>query len=323
MNVQDKNNTLFSKIKSRNKSNLNLSLKKKYISFGENNNQSSLINNTKNLKNLTPYEDNKSTKIYTNSNFTKSNLALFQIRNFSNTNSNKHKKSKFSQKNEGTEMSKNFLEYDKNINFLKLEFNKKMPNNNTIKYIKKEENDMKDKICLLPKNFSVKNFSLKTSKIFDYLGLNKDNKFFILEQDLLKYKKKENIFNRNKTLNRAKSVSNLNNIKKIEEIYPTIFNIEGKKNRKILQKLELEDKRKKKNEKRSSIYFSHNFNLKRKMLLEKSKAEEEYNKIDITKIAQRRKLLLLLSKIYQKDIFHLRKKNSFVFHLDLPLYNFF
>ena len=329
MNIRNINYKLFTNIRSRNKSKPNFSLKKSH-NYSFNNpkiHHSQVINNYKNFKNLNSYDALKSTNIYSDNNFTKVNfntMNFFKLNRYDNKNilksaHGRDKNTKLSLQNEGTEITKKFLGYDKKINFIKE--NSKKINYNFIKY-KKDENDMKDKLCLLPRNFSVRNFNLKASKVIKYLDLNKDNKFFIYNSDFSKNKKEKNLFNKNKILPRAKSVLNLNKIKEIEDIYPAVLNIEGHKNFKILNDLELESKRKRKNERHNSIYYIQNFNLRKKMVQEKNTAEEYY-KANISNMTYRRQLLLLYTKIYQKALAHLRKKNSFKFHLDLPLYNLF
>ena len=59
------------------------------------------------------------------------------------------------------------------------------------------------------------------------------------------------------------------------------------------------------------------------MIRERNKAEEENNKINLSNMAYRRQLLLSRVKFIKKDLNHLKRKNSFKFHLELPLYNFF
>ena len=113
-----------------------------------------------------------------------------------------------------------------------------------------------------------------------------------------------------------------NRYDKIKKIYPTVLNIEGQRNRKILYELNDENKKKKKNKKSNCVYYRHHFNLQKRMFREKSKAEE-CSKANISDLAYKSQLLILSMKMYQRAIHQLQKKNSLRFNLDLPLYNMF
>ena len=59
------------------------------------------------------------------------------------------------------------------------------------------------------------------------------------------------------------------------------------------------------------------------MIKRRNKAEEENYKINLSDMNYRRQLLLSKVKMFKKDLNHLKRKNSYKFHLELPLYNFF
>ena len=101
-----------------------------------------------------------------------------------------------------------------------------------------------------------------------------------------------------------------------------MLNIEGQRNRKILNEINDEKKKKKKNDKPNCIYYRHHFNLQKRMFREKNKAEE-WAKVNLSDLAYKSQLLILSMKIYQRAIHQLEKKNSLKFNLDLPLYNLF
>jgi hypothetical protein len=62
--------------------------------------------------------------------------------------------------------------------------------------IKRKKNNLEldseesDKLCILPDYFNVKNFTLKTSKVVDYLNLNENNNFFLFNKNIRKLKNK-------------------------------------------------------------------------------------------------------------------------------------
>ena len=192
-------------------------------------------------------------------------------------------------------------------------------NKNKIDLIKEEGG----KFCLLPNYFKVKNFSLKTFEIMNYLNINDTNNFFLYEKKMPKLKKKFNFFENNKILRRSGSFTPVNRIKKIEDIYPTVFNIEGHKNRKILEELETERKKKKKIGVLNSRIKKNNVILKKRMVKEKNKAEDENYKINLSDMAYKRQLLLSKVNLFKKDLNHLKRKISFKYHLELPSYNLF
>ena len=203
----------------------------------------------------------------------------------------------------------------KTLNGLKKQYKYKME-------LKKEEENILDKVCLLNKNFNVKNFILSPRQVIYYLNLNEKNKFFVSSGSKNKKKINNNFLRKNKFCNRSRSAYIENRLDKIKKIYPTILNIEGQKNRKILYELNDESKKKIKNEKPNCIYYNHHFNLQRRMQKEKYKAEQ-YANVNLSDLAYKSQLLILSMKIYQRAIHQLQKKNSFKFNLDLPLYNLF
>ena len=123
-------------------------------------------------------------------------------------------------------------------------------------------------------------------------------------------------------MNRNNSAHIESKLERINSIYPNVLNIEGQINRKILNELNNEAKIRKKNEKPNCVYYKQHFNLKKRMIFEKSKLEAFARK-NTTEFAYRSKLLILSMKIYQRAIHYLEKKNSLKFNLDLPSYNLF
>jgi hypothetical protein len=187
----------------------------------------------------------------------------------------------------------------------------------------KEEENKNDTMCLLKDDFQVKNFNLNPSKVIDYLKLN-ENKFFftaISPEKKIPELKKIKINNFFKDFNPIRT-NKYDRLEKIKEIYPTILNIEGQRNRKILHELEDEGKLPKKKINYICGYYRHHFNIKKRMILERNKVEETA-KSNVTDSAYKSKLLVLSMKIYKRQIKHLEKRNSFKKHLDLPLYNLF
>ena len=174
----------------------------------------------------------------------------------------------------------------------------------------------------MPKYFKVKNFNIKTSKIIDYLELNQNNNFFQYDNNSQKTKKINKLSNKRKFIKKAKSDIELNKLKKIEEIYPTILNIEGQRNRQLISELDYDTRKKRKIEGINYPYNKQNLEFRKKILKEKNKIEE-YAKVNLSNLAYKRQVLILSMKLYQKSILHLRRKNSFKFNLDLPLYNIF
>ena len=191
--------------------------------------------------------------------------------------------------------------------------------------LKNEEEKISDKVCVLEQNFKVKNFILNPNQVIDYLNLNEKNNFFqpsSTRKSNIKSKKAFNILKYNKIINRNRSALMENRYDKIKKIYPTVLNIEGQRNRKILNEINDEKKKKKKNDKPNCIYYRHHFNLQKRMFREKNKAEE-WAKVNLSELAYKSQLLILSMKMYQRAIHQLKKKNSLKFNLDLPLYNLF
>ena len=115
--------------------------------------------------------------------------------------------------------------------------------------LKKEEEKKDDKVCLLDKDFKVKNFILNPNQVIDYLNLNEKNNFFqpsTTRKSIKKFENKYNLFKKNRIINRNRSALKENRYDKIKEIYPTVLNIDGQRNRKILYEINDEDKKKKK-----------------------------------------------------------------------------
>lgn len=191
--------------------------------------------------------------------------------------------------------------------------------NNNNKKTKELKYDEDNKVYVLPDHLRVKNFSLKTSKILDYLNLNKDNKCFLVEKEnVSKHNKliKNCKFNGVRKMDKNMSFTNVNNRKKLENIYT----FEGIKFRIPLE--EPVKERKKKKEMPNNIFLRNNFNLKKKMIQEKNKTIDEIYK-NKSRIDYKRELALSSMKIFKKGLDHLKRKISFKFNINLPLYNLF
>jgi len=294
------NNKIFKKIESRNRLKNSSSFKRPYNSINKLN---TFYYTTNNTRNINSYENYKSTNFNSISNTTKR----------SNNKVNFHKLKIYDEEKFKLPITNRIMRFSKGL-FQKI---KRKKNNLEL------DSEETDKLCILPDYFNVKNFTLKTSKVVDYLNLNENNNFFLFNKNIRKLKNKFDFHENYKTL-RQRSYTPINRNKKIEEIYPTVFNIEGKKNRKLLEEIENEKRRKtRKIEFLNNKIKKNNNILKKKMIRERNKAEEENHKINLSNMAYRRQLLLSRVKFIKKDLNHLKRKNSFKFHLELPLYNFF
>ena len=311
-------NKLFKNIINRNKSRRStISLRRRTISeIIFNNHKSSSKNN---YKNKTLNENTtKSTKISSYNNITKSNPTLYSYayKNYKTKKIliyplSKNKQNKINVENNSIGNTNGINNTSIKNDLKKL---KKIKNYLQCHTELKKEGEKNDKICLLPNHLKVRDFNLKTSKAI--------NNFFVIENRLPKYKKIKIISTKKKEMKKSKSALSLNKIKNFQEIYPTILNIEGHRNRKFLSELNVEERKKMKIEKEPSAFFKQNLEFKKKMLKEKWKAEQ-YAKVNLSKMAYRRQLQILSMKLYKKAIGHLQKKISFKVNLDLPLYNLF
>ena len=322
-------NKLFKNIINRNKPRKSsISLRRSTISeIIFNTHKSSSINN---YKNKASYENTtKPTKIYSYNYNNKSNPTLYPYvyKNYKTKKIlifplSKNKQNKISLENNNIINTNGINKTCEKYDFKTL---KKIKNYHQCQTELKKKEEKSDKICLLPNRLKVRNFNLKTSKAIDYLDLNKNNNFFIIEKRIPKYKKFKNIKTispKLKEMKKSKSALSLKKIKNFQEIYPTILNIEGHRNRKFLSELNVEERKKMKIEKEPSAFFKQNLEFKKKMLKEKWKAEE-YAKVNLSNMAYRRQLQILSMKLYKNAISRLKKKISFKFNLDLPLYNLF
>ena len=318
-NMLSSSNKIFKKKKSRNKLKNYLSSKKKFDSSIKLN---SLNSFTKNNINNFSLENIKSTNIFstnnntiTNSNKTNFTKLINNIgRKFSNSETNTVRINK----------KKNIFEITKRITEFSGRFFDKLSDTKKSSNRELELND--EKICLLPNYLKVKNFCLKTPKVMDYLELNKDTIFFKCKNykpKLYKLKTNNNLYESQTLLKRSGSFTPCNKYIKIEDIYPTVFNIEGQKNRKLLEILELTNKKKRKKGNLNEIMKQHVNQLKQKMIKEKNKVEDENYKSNVSDFTYKRQLMLSKLKFFKKDLNHLRRKNSFKYHLELPLYNLF
>ena len=203
-------------------------------------------------------------------------------------------------------------------------FNNKRVNSNN-KKINELKNNEDNKICILPEQMRVKNFSLKTSKILDFLNLNKGNNCFLVEKENMQ--KNIRLFKNYKIkdyrkIKKSGSFTNLNILKKLEDIYPNKLNIEGKKDRKLSSELRNRNKRKKKKEMLNSIFHRNNYNLKKKLTQEKNKKIDDINK-SLSIESFKKQLALSTMKNFKKSLDHIKRKISYKFNIQLPLYNLF
>ena len=197
--------------------------------------------------------------------------------------------------------------------------------NSNNKKINELKNNEDNKICILPEQMRVKNFSLKTSKILDFLNLNKGNNCFLVEKENMQ--KNIRLFKNYKLkdfrkLEKCGSFTNLNILKKLEDIYPNKLNIEGKKDRKLSSELRNRSKRKKKKEMLNSIFHRNNYNLKKKLTQEKNKKIDDINK-SLSIESFKKQLALSTMKNFKKSLDHIKRKISYKFNIQLPLYNLF
>ena len=306
---------------SRNKLKHSYSIENNHISQNKIDNYTTTIYNTKNLiisseltksTNVNSKTDNK--KSFSN----KNNFIKFKVqkeKEFQIINNNSNKFLAFNKRRDNLKLSKRaFVSNKRIINKAKININNQI--NNEFK------NDEDNKIYIFPNYIKVKNFSLKTSKILDYLNLNKDKNFISGEKNSInKLTKKFNLNNVRK-IKRNGSYSNINNRKRIDDIYPTLFNIEGKIDRRLLNELENINKRKKKKEMLNNMFLKKNHYLRKQLIYEKNKAIEESYKT-IYNISYDKKLALYTMKFFKNDLDHLKRKISFKFNIQLPLYNLF
>jgi len=218
-------------------------------------------------------------------------------------------------------IKRNFIQfsYQREKDLLKSDINS---NNKKINELKNNEDN---KICILPEQMRVKNFSLKTSKILDFLNLNKGNNCFLVEKENMQ--KNIRLFKNYKfkdfrKIEKCGSFTNLNILKKLEDIYPNKLNIEGKKDRKLSSELRNRNKRKKKKEMLNSIFHRNNYNLKKKLTQEKNKKIDDINK-SLSIESFKKQLALSTMKNFKKSLDHIKRKISYKFNIQLPLYNLF
>lgn len=323
-------NKLLRKLITRNNYKSSIRLKRSCNSqiFNESRKSSSIYSyniNKKNNKNKISNENNntRSTSIHSYRNISKSNSSFF-INNNSKLNTKKilkfptnvNKINKIIYRNNFNVSSNNQSKICKIINFKVFKKNKSIPK------LKKEE-ESNDSICLLPNYLRVNNYKINSQKVIDYLDLNENNKTCFISADrFLKLKVANDFPKKLKPPNKLKNIFETVRMKKIKDIYPTVLNIEGHRNRKVLSELDEEEKKKIKIEKQSGIFNKKNLELIKKMIKEKWKAEK-YAKANLSNMAYKRQLSLLSMKLYQKHIKFLNKKISHKFNIDFPLYNLF
>ena len=317
MNMISLNNKIiFKKIESRNKLNNNLYLKKNREKISKLN---TFYSPTNKRKNFILSKNDKSTNTdrdntITNNIFSKNNkVNFFKINTFEgikfpNSVDESHKLANFTMKEE--KEKKIIKEFNKNI------FRKNI-------LIKNKEGS---KISELQKNFEVRNFILMKPKIIQFSNLNKNNKknnFLLIGKEKPKLKKNLTFLEKRKIFRRNVSFSPINRFKKIEDIYPTVFNIEGGKNFKLLDQIQTEGKKSKKKVMANNLVRKNITEMKKYMTKERDKIEKKNYKNNISDLTYKRKLLMATLEFFKKDLNHLRRKNSFKFNIQLPLYNLF
>lgn len=306
---------------SRNKLKRSYSLENKFISQNKFPNYNAIIFKAKNL-NISS-EKTKSTNINSKTDnkisyASKNNLNKFKSKKkkkFPISNNDKNKLFVFNNRRDNLKLSKRVFELNKGkFNKTKININNRINN--------EFQKDVDNKIYILPEYMKVKNFSLKTSKILEYLNLNKDSNFILREKNSInKLSKKFNLNNVRK-IKRNGSCTIINNRRKIDDIYPTLYNIEGKIDRKLLNKLDDKNKIKMKKELLNNRLLKKNHYLRKRLMIEKNKAIEESYKT-IYKISYDKKLALATMRLFKNDLDHLKRKISFKFNIKLPLYNLF
>ena len=325
MEICSLNNGIIKKIESRNKFNRNFSFNKNTVSQKKLN----TIHSSENIhKKFISYETNKSTNIYSTyiSKKNNSNKKHFTGLNFTdrktiiNPENNKLKCNKFNRSKESPKIIKGILG-------LRRIFSSETTKNNNLKAVDNNNNNVIiEKKCILPNYMTIKNFNLESSKVIDFFDLNKDKKFYLVEKNMEKFnklKKAHSFYDIDKKLIRSGSTTSVRRCKKIDDIYPTVFNIEGKRNIKVLYEINNESKRKRKIKVLNSVYQRNNHKLKKNMILEKNKVDDDNYKSLISSMIYKAKLSLLKMKYFKKDLDHLKRKISFKFDINLPHYNLF
>jgi hypothetical protein len=306
---------------SRNKLKHSYSLENKATSQNKFDNYNTTIYKAKNIiiSSVQTKSTNVNSKIDNIKSFSnKNNLIKFKVpkeKEFQIIKNNSNKFFARNKRRDKLKLSKRIFESNKRIlNKTKININNHINNE-----FKKDDDN---KIYILPDYIKVKNFSLKSSKILDYLNLNKDNNLISDEKNCInKLTKKFNLYNVRK-IKRNGSYTNINNRKKIDDIYPTLFNIEGKIDRRLLNELENKNKRKMKKEMLNNMFLKKSHYLRKQLMYEKNKAIEESYKT-IYNISYDKKLALYTMKFFKNDLDHLKRKISFKFNIKLPLYNLF
>ena len=311
------NKIIFKKIENRKYLKNGLSLKKNYKNLNQLNTFYSPTNRRKNFllrKNDQSTNTDRANKIK-NKIFSKENKAnFFKLKTFDgikfpNSENRSHKQIKFNVTNESPKEKNIIKEFNKNF------FGKK------ILLDKKEDG----KIYELKKNLMVRNFSFNKPKIFDFLSFNKNNNNNCLSPKKINSKSKRNLIlsEKRKNFRRNGSFTPINRFKKIEDIYPTVFNIEGKINLNLLGQIQTESKRNKKKELINNFVRKSIYEIKKNMIKERNKRETKNYENNISDITYKRRLMMSKVELFKKDLNHLRRKISFKFNIQLPLYNLF
>lgn len=318
MNMLSLNNKIiFKKIENRKYLKNGLSLKKNYKNLNQLNTFYSPTNRRKNFllrkndKSTNTDRDNKiKNKIFSKEN--KANffkLKTFDGIKFPNSENRSHKQIKFNVTNESPKEKNIIKEFNKNF------FGKKI-------LLDQKEDGKKYE---LKKNLMVRNFSFNKPKIFDFLSFNKNNNNNCLSPKKINSKSKRNLIlsEKRKNFRRNGSFTPINRFKKIEDIYPTVFNIEGKINLNLLGQIQTESKRNKKKELINNFVRKSIYEIKKNMIKERNKRETKNYENNISDITYKRRLMMSKVELFKKDLNHLRRKISFKFNIQLPLYNLF
>ena len=89
-----------------------------------------------------------------------------------------------------------------------------------------------------------------------------------------------------------------------------------------MSELSYGDKRKKKKEMLNSIFHTNNYNLRKKLTQEKNKKFDDINK-SLSIESFKKQIALSSMKNFKKSLAHLKRKISYNFNIQLPLYNLF
>ena len=87
--------------------------------------------------------------------------------------------------------------------------------------------------------------------------------------------------------------------------------------------IQTESKRNKKKELINNFVRKSIYEIKKNMIKERNKRETKNYENNISDITYKRRLMMSKVELFKKDLNHLRRKISFKFNIQLPLYNLF